>query len=82
MNRTTTEAEKIYIRVRSFVISSSSQELSSLRRYITQPTVMDYLFKRIRKEIGCTAIENDELKVRYSFLYGEREFSELIRQIL
>lgn len=82
MGRTITEAEKIYTRVRSFVTSLSNIELSSLRRHITKPVTMDYLFKRIRKEIGCTAIENEELKIRYSFLYGEKEFTELLKQIL
>jgi len=82
MNRTITEAEKIYNRVRDFVKSLSNEELASIRIHLSDPKVIDYLRAKIKKGIGQTAIENNKFDFRYSFMYEEKEFDELIKQLL
>lgn len=82
MNRIITEAEMIYNRVREFVIALSPEELASLRVHLSDPKVIDYLRAKIKKGIGQMAIESTKFDLRYSFMYNEKEFFELIRQII
>jgi len=74
------KAEKIYRRVRDFVSILPLDILASLRVYLSTPSCIDSLRKRIKKGIGISCIECNNWK--YSFWYGEKEFDELMRQVL
>ena len=80
MKRNILESEKIYRRVRDFVTIIPSEILAYLRVSLSTPKAIDSLRIQIKKGIGMTSIEYKDW--RYSFWYGEKEFYELMRQVL
>lgn len=81
MKRLITDSEKIYERVSTFIKLLPSHIIASLRIDFCNPKAIDSLRVRIRRGIGITAIEHKE-GWRYSFMYGETELNELIRQLI
>lgn len=82
MKRKTTESENAYRRVRDFIKDIPSEVLASIRVEFTKPKVIDHLNAQIKRGIGITSVEHKNTKIRYSFWYGEMEFSEFLRQVL
>ena len=80
MNRTISEGETIYRKVRDFITSLPLDILAYLRIYLTNPENLDDLRKRIQKGIRTTLLETQDYI--YSFWYGEKELYELLRQII
>jgi hypothetical protein len=79
--RKISESEKIYHRVKDFIKILPSDVLASIRIHLSNPKEIDFLIKKIRKEIGLTSIRHKD-GWSHCFWYGEKEFNELMRQLI
>lgn len=81
MKRFISDSEKVYERVKGYIDLLPDHIVASLRVEFSKPKVIDSLRSRIKSEMGTTIIEHKE-GWSYSFMYGELEFNEFIRQLL
>lgn len=80
MKRFISDSEKVYERVKRFIDLLPSEIVASLRVEFCKPKVIDSLRSSIKREVGIAVIEREGWS--YSFLYGELEFNEFMRQLL
>jgi hypothetical protein len=81
LKRFISDSEKVYERVKRFVNLLPTEIVASLRVEFCKPKVIDSLRSRIKREVGTTVIEHKD-GWSYSFMYGELEFNEFMRQLL
>lgn len=80
MKRFISDSEKVYERVKKFIDLLPTHIVASLRVEYCKPKVIDSLRSSIKREMGITVIERKEWS--YTFMYGELEFNEFMRQLL
>ena len=76
------KSEEIYERVTKFVREAPIEVVSALRGQIRTPRFIDTLRLQMKSELGSISVEHKKSGWRYSFLYGEKELDELIRQLI
>ena len=82
MDRTLSESEKIYTRVKQFLNAIPDDVRASLRVQLRTPKYHDSLRKSILRNQCMVSFEHDESGYGHHFWYGVKEFDEMVRQII